>query len=444
MDKRLICSEEKKASIRKALSETRQKRTGQVVKVYECKVRSKRLNSRQKEQLNRLFLEAKWFYNHVLNIKKTEEIPLGLINSKNIQTVKHFDKDHNEIESELTVLASQHKQQIIRNMVANLKTIASLIRRGYQKKGGLRFKSEFNAIPLRQYNNTYRFKSDHKVKIQGISGELFIYGTRQFWESGCEFANATLLKKPDGYYIKFTCYFDKNQLPMPKSNGKELGIDFGCKTTLTFSDGKKLQCQIEESDRLMKLSQRLNRHQTKRSNNRDKTINKIQREYQKINNKKQEFSNQLYHKMKSYDKVVIQDEQLSNWKKTGHGKKVQHSCMGTIKTKLKQLPNVVVLNRFIPTTKLCMKCGTIHREMKLKDRIFECCGDVLDRDIHAAQNMLDIYHLVDDYLNEHSLLPSERGEVTLAEFKTAIDERFNYSSTSPNVEARRCQVFSLA
>ena len=444
MDKRLICSEAKKARIRETLANTRQKRSGQVGKVFECKVRTKRLNSRQKEQLNRLFLEAKWFYNHVLNMKRNEDIQLRLINPKYIQKVKHFDKDHNEVESELQVLSSHVKQQMISDMISNSKTIISLIKRGYQKLGGLKFKSEVNYIPLRQYNQTYRFKSDHKVKIQGISGELFIYGTRQFWKSGCEFANATLLKKPDGYYIKFTCYFDKDKLPTLKSNGKELGIDFGCETTLTFSDGEKLQCQIEESDRLMKLSQRLNRHQTKRSNNRDKTINKIQREYQKINNKKQEFSNQLYHKMKSYDKVVIQDEQLSNWKKTGHGKKVQHSCMGTIKTKLKQLPNVVVLNRFIPTTKLCMKCGTIHREMKLKDRIFECCGDVLDRDIHAAQNMLDIYHLVDDYLNEHGLLPSERGEVTLAEFKTAIDERFNYSSTSPNVEARRCQVFSLA
>lgn len=38
--------------------------------------------------------------------------------------------------------------------------------------------------------------------------------------------------------------------------------------------------------------------------------------------------------MSSYDKVIIQDEQLSIWK-IKHGKKVHHSILGRVKTKLK-------------------------------------------------------------------------------------------------------------
>ena len=44
----------------------------------------------------------------------------------------------------------------------------------------------------------------------------------------------------------------------------------------------------------------------------------------------------------------------------------------------------------------------------------------MDRDIHAAQNMLDIFHMTNKYFSENHLLPSDQGKVKLAEFKTAV------------------------
>ena len=82
-----------------------------------------------------------------------------------------------------------------------------------------------------------------------------------------------------------------------------------------------------------------------------------------MNNKKIDMSNKVVHELKKYDKVIIQDEQLSNWMKTGHSKKVSHSCLGLIKSKLKQMNNVVVLDKLIPTTKLCSTCGYIHTDL---------------------------------------------------------------------------------
>jgi hypothetical protein len=46
----------------------------------------------------------------------------------------------------------------------------------------------------------------------------------------------------------------------------------------------------------------------KGSNNRYKTIKLIQREYQKISNKKQDKANKIVHILKQYDCIVIQDE----------------------------------------------------------------------------------------------------------------------------------------
>lgn len=71
---------------------------------------------------------------------------------------------------------------------------------------------------------------------------------------------------------------------------------------------------------------------------------------------------------------------------------MQHSILGRVKSKLKQLPKTVVLDKSIPTTKLCSQCGEFHDEMNVWNRTFKCdCGVEMDRDIHAAKNMVWFY-----------------------------------------------------
>jgi len=90
-DNRLECSSEKKMKIKESLMKTRLKRSNQIVKVFECKIVEKRLNKKQKEELEMLFIEGKWFYNHVLNLHK--DIELGKINTTNIKQIDKFNKD---------------------------------------------------------------------------------------------------------------------------------------------------------------------------------------------------------------------------------------------------------------------------------------------------------------------------------------------------------------
>ena len=116
------------------------------------------------------------------------------------------------------------------------------------------------------------------------------------------------------------------------------------------------------------------------------------KEYQKITNRKNDLANKIVHEFSQYKTVVIQDEQLKNWHKNGHGKAVQHSVLGRVKSKLLLSPNIVVLGKTVPTTKLCTKCGQWHDEIKIWDRTFKCeCGVKMDRDVHAAQNMVWFY-----------------------------------------------------
>lgn len=147
------------------------------------------------------------------------------------------------------------------------------------------------------------FKSHNKVRISGISGKIRVKTGGQL-DDVDELANANLIHKPDGYYLKVTCYIDKDKLEQPKTNGKEIGLDFGIKTNITTSEGEKLDVSVEESERLKKLQAKLE-NQKKGSNRRYKTVKAIRRQYQKLTNKKRDKANKIVHMLKHYDTIVI-------------------------------------------------------------------------------------------------------------------------------------------
>ncbi|WP_159064514.1 RNA-guided endonuclease TnpB family protein, partial [Streptomyces olivochromogenes] len=51
--------------------------------------------------------------------------------------------------------------------------------------------------------------------------------------------------------------------------------------------------------------------------------------------------------------------------------------------------DVVVVDRFFPSSKLCSYCGALQDRMPLNVRTWTCdCGTVHDRDVNAAKNLL--------------------------------------------------------
>ena len=92
-DNRLICSDEKRAAIKATRFATASKRKNQICKVFECKIVEKRLNNKQHEELDMLFVEGKWFYNHVLNLHHSG-LSLKDINSTKIKEINKFNKNN--------------------------------------------------------------------------------------------------------------------------------------------------------------------------------------------------------------------------------------------------------------------------------------------------------------------------------------------------------------
>ena len=49
---------------------------------------------------------------------------------------------------------------------------------------------------------------------------------------------------------------------------------------------------------------------------------------------------------------------------------------------------VIEVDRFFPSSKLCRMCGSLKENQTLSDRVFQCtCGHVEDRDLNASINL---------------------------------------------------------
>jgi putative transposase len=74
-------------------------------------------------------------------------------------------------------------------------------------------------------------------------------------------------------------------------------------------------------------------------------------------------------------------------------KSTNDNGFGMLKTfleyKLKeQGKQLVIIDKWYPSSKLCSFCGTVNGSLTLADRIWTCsCGAILDRDINAAINI---------------------------------------------------------
>ena len=358
-----------------------------------------------------MFVEAKWLYNHVLNLSENENV--FDIKYTDIEEVRHLDKDKNEITSPLLNLSSQMKQSVLDGICSNIKALAKAREKG-NKVGKLRFINEYKSINLKQANVSYKIVSKNKVRIQGIKKPVKVNGLGQILNlgGGYDLANAKLINSCGDYYLAITVYTAKVEAPEPENL---LGIDMGCETSLALSTGEKINCLIEESERLKRLQAKFARTE-KGSNNRCKLLRKIQKCYREMKNRRDDAARKIVHYLTKNNKVVIQDEQIANWQKTGHGKKVSHGVLGRVKTLLEAHHDTVVINKWMPTTKLCRECGC-KVGMTLKDRVFACpeCGVTQDRDIHAAENMLWFYN---------NNVGVGRTHQTLAELDASLDTIF--------------------
>ena len=384
---------EKNDAIRKTISETKKRRKSQTCISYELKIDISHLGRTRVKNLNRIFLEAKWFYNYILSEDDIYN------QDYRINRVKIKVKDHYE-DRDILLLSSQMKQEIIDKTKDSIKGLSNLKKNG-NKIGRLHFKKRIYSIPLKQYKNTYNISGNY-IKIQRI-GKLKVSGIEQI-PKDADIANATLESRNGDYFIHIST-FTKPKYIEHSDNG--IGIDFGIKSSLTLSNGIIINEDIPLTGKAIKLHKELSRRK-QHGKNWYKTLNKLNKEYNNITQKKKDARNKITHIItNSFETIAFQNDPIRGWMRLW-GRKIQGSAIGGIMDDLKRKSRTPkVVPGYTPTSQVCSICG--HRQkMPLKERTFNCgsCNISIDRDLNASINILEY------------MVPTERREYTPMDMKT--------------------------
>ena len=213
---------------------------------------------------------------------------------------------------------------------------------------------------------------------------------------------ATISKNACGqYFVSFIVHTSEVEKPIVSDSeitlDNSIGIDFGLKHFLTFSDGTKINSPeyLKKSLKKVVKEQRKLSKKQKGSNNRNKQRIKFAKLHNHISNQRNNFLHNLSKKLSDESQVkaiCIEDLNIQKLMKYW-GRKVSdlsyYTFTSMLDYKLKRRgKRLLKIGRFQPSTQICSNCG--HRQhMKLTDRTYVCpgCGMTLDRDVNAAKNI---------------------------------------------------------
>lgn len=178
-----------------------------------------------------------------------------------------------------------------------------------------------------------------------------------------------------------------------------VGIDFGIKSLAVTSKGKVFDNpkSYRKAEKKLKRLQREMSRRTKGSNNREKTRKKFAKMHLKVANIRSYALHQISSNVveENPKKIVIEDLNVKGMVRNHNlAKSIIDSSFGELRRQMEYKADrkdieVVVVDRFEPTSKRCSKCGNIKTDLKLSDRTYKCenCGLEIDRDLNAAINI---------------------------------------------------------
>lgn len=195
-----------------------------------------------------------------------------------------------------------------------------------------------------------------------------------------------------------------------ETTDETLGIDLGIKNLAVCSDGK-IYPNINKTrtvKRLKKKQRRLQRSiskkyfMNKKGESYRKTRNIIRSEklllrvHHRLKNIRQNYRHQITTEIikRKPNLIVLEDLNVAGMLKNRHlSKAVQEQGFYEFRRQIEYKAQwagikIVIADRFYPSSKLCIKCGRIKKELKLSERIYRCeCGNEIDRDLQAAINL---------------------------------------------------------
>lgn len=242
------------------------------------------------------------------------------------------------------------------------------------------------------------FYLDGSFKVDGSRIKLPRIGwvrTHELLPSDLVVGRCVVSKRGGKWFVSFNT--ESVPAKTVKTKGA-IGVDVGLKSLAVLSDGTVFEnprsFQVQQA-KLSRLSRKLSR-QKKGSSNRAKTKEKLSRLHYRISCIRADHLHKLTSYLaKNHSRVVIEDLCVRGMLKNRKlAKSVADAGLYELRRQLEYKcqwygSELVVADRWYPSSKTCSCCGLVKDSLSLSERIFECksCGLVLDRDLNAAKNL---------------------------------------------------------
>ena len=255
------------------------------------------------------------------------------------------------------------------------------------------------------YNDNWKLKVK-EGKLVNIEKVGWIKTNEQI-PIGVKYSNPRIRYETKYWYISIGIEQEEIQEELTDVS---LGIDLGLKELAICSNGKVYK-NINKSYVVRKIEKRLKRLQKQVSRKyeqnkkgkeyvKTKNIIKLEKQIQQVYRRLDNIRSNYLHKTttsivktKPY-RVVIEDLNVKGMMKNKHlSDAIRKQGFYEFKRQLEYKCKfrgiqLVVADRFYPSSKTCSQCGEIKKDLKLKDRVYKCsCGLSIDRDLNASINL---------------------------------------------------------
>jgi putative transposase len=230
---------------------------------------------------------------------------------------------------------------------------------------------------------------------------------------------ATVSRTADKWFIAIQVDVPDAQAKKQRTQHNTEGVDLGIKAAVTLSTGESIAApkplksalrrlqmcgravsrKIETAKKTMGFSKKERLPKGTRlilSNNRKKSSLKLARLHARITNLRADFTHKLTTRLcRENQAVVIEDLHVAGMLKNEKlARAISDIGFSAIRRQLQYKSlrydtQLIVADRWYPSSKLCSVCHWKNESLMLKDRQWSCqqCGALHDRDINAARNL---------------------------------------------------------
>jgi len=370
----------------------------QIIRAYKVELG---INNKQRSLLVQCAGVARWAFNWGLAKRKEEYRLVG----KSSNAIAQHRQLNALKSSEYPWLYNYSKcipQEALRDLDKAYQNFFRRVKNGEKNVGFPKFKSRKNGIGSFRLTGAIHVAETH-IKLPRI-GWLRLKEHSYIPTDGIHILSVTVSESAGRWFVSVQC---KKEIETTQAIGEPIGIDLGIKDLAVTSEGARFENPkpLKKAQAKLKRLQRELSRRKKGGQNREKTRKKVAKAHQRIANIRRDTLHKVTAAIVAKTKpdserpsvVVLEDLNVS-------GMLANHCLAQAISdagiAEFRRLleyktawygSELMVADRFFPSSRLCRHCGCINSELKLSDRVWICdCGAVLDRDLNAAINLKNL------------------------------------------------------